>query len=322
MFNEVEVLPIEESVIQAWQEKAVPLYDLFFFTTIDEVKEYMPENILVIPRDEFNHHNVYQTIDTINSYEMWKISRKAKYVCVTPEELFPTIDRHTRTLLLNIQHELGRGLIYEWEILEPVLKNQPLQLQEEVWEIIESYIIQQDKPYIVFQRNMWTMLPYSFKRDILIKVAKLYSDKLNKIEGEVQEVLEQYPQLNKYMNRFSKNHGPNCLAAVLAAATENSQVCDWIINQWVHPETFKLGLDLRGYKEVNSPLDELERKDILIWQDEHDNINHATFHLGNRWFFNKNGQSFFNGWQILAEEQLYKNWRKENIRVYRWNKSS
>ncbi|GIN85924.1 hypothetical protein J6TS2_23100 [Heyndrickxia sporothermodurans] len=162
---------------------------------------------------------------------------------------------------------------------------------------------------------MWSQLPYSFKRDVLIKIADLYTDESIEIQGQVRDVMEQYPQIIKYANCFSANNGANCLAATLAAATEEIQRSEWIIHQWIHPETFKLGLKLRGYEEVEITLNHLLPKDVLVWGIN--NIHHTAFHLGDGLFFNKNGQFFFNSWQILAQDVLLKIWGNQDIRVYR-----
>lgn len=65
-------------------------------------------------------------------------------------------------------------------------------------------------------------------------------------------------------------------------------------------------------------LSDLHPKDIFIWHKQDGTINHASFHLGKGWFFNKNGQSFFNAWQIVNREDLLKNWGEENISVFRY----
>ena len=281
------MMDIEDDVIQAWEKKVVPEYDVFYFPTLEEVKKYMPEHTLVIPREEFSKHNSYQTIDMINSYEMWQISKEANYVCVVPEDLFQMIDRRKQQAILNTQQAFGRGLIFDWELIEPLFQSQSYMMQKEIEGIIEPYILQNQRRYLAFQRQMWTRLPGSFKRELLIKLAELYTTNSTPMNMEVQKVVNQFQHIIPYFNRFSKENGSNCFAAVLAAATENRQKCQWLINQWIHPETFQLGLEWRGYKEVTTSMNHLNPKDILIWQDENGQMIHTTFYLGRDYFFNK-----------------------------------
>ena len=281
------MMDIEDDVIQAWEKKVVPEYDVFYFPTLEEVKKYMPEHTLVIPREEFSKHNSYQTIDMINSYEMWQISKEANYVCVVPEDLFQMIDRRKQQAILNTQQAFCRGLIFDWELIEPLFQSQSYMMQKEIEGIIEPYILQNQRRYLAFQRQMWTRLPGSFKRELLIKLAELYTTNSTPMNMEVQKVVNQFQHIIPYFNRFSKENGSNCFAAVLAAATENRQKCQWLINQWIHPETFQLGLEWRGYKEVTTSMNHLNPKDILIWQDENGQMIHTTFYLGRDYFFNK-----------------------------------
>lgn len=73
----MEKIYLDEQTLDKWSEIAVPNVDLFFFETIDEIRNYMPSESFFIPRSEFNEHGSYQTIDIINSYQLWAVSKKA-----------------------------------------------------------------------------------------------------------------------------------------------------------------------------------------------------------------------------------------------------
>ncbi|OOP70327.1 hypothetical protein BWZ43_00395 [Heyndrickxia oleronia] len=64
-------------------------------------------------------------------------------------------------------------------------------------------------------------------------------------------------------------------------------------------------------------MNHLNPKDILIWQDENGQMIHTTFYLGRDYFFNKDGQSIFNGWQIISLDHLIKSWGANSIHIYR-----
>lgn len=311
-----QAIIIDDCTLNKWEEIAVPDVDLFFFETIDEVRRCMPKDSLVIPRSEFNEHGSYQSIDIINSYQLWAVSRKGNFVCVAPSRLFPTINAEKKTFILEIQKRLNRGLIYSWYELQDVLHELPLSIQLETSKLIESYLFQYDgKTFIAFQKEMWSLLPKEFKRNVLRKLANSYMDEI----PETNDV--KVPKsIEKYINRFSAGNGSNCFAATLAAATDNSEASEWIITQWVHPETLLLGLEMQGFQEIGCGIDQLEPKDILLWKNDNADIIHASFHLENHLFFNKDGQTFFNPWQIVKKETLLRNWGRKNISVYRYDK--
>ncbi|MGE7884889.1 hypothetical protein [Bacillus sp. NPDC094077] len=64
-------------------------------------------------------------------------------------------------------------------------------------------------------------------------------------------------------------------------------------------------------------IDSLLPSDILVWKNENNKVIHASFHVGDGYFFNKDGQSFFNPWQLVHMENLLITWWKERIEVYR-----
>jgi len=316
--NQTSIL--DESTLDCWCQIAVPEIDLFFFETMEQVLNYLPIGSLIIPRSEFKEHNSYTNIDINNSYQLWNISKDGKYVCAAHPQLISSLDQDKRTAILHIQKRLNRVLIYPWVFVQEGLQAVAIIHQTETLELLESYLVQDEADsFIVFQKEMWSQLPVDFKRNLLSKLAESYMD--------IEENLDFYddkitPVLEKYTNRFPTMNGPNCLAATLAAATNRLEESEWIINQWVHPDTFLLGLELRGYKEVDCEIDQMQSRDIIVWKNEHSDIIHAAYYLGNGLFFNKNGQTFFNKWQVIRKETLVNNWGKENFMVYRSLKKS
>ncbi|MBS4172815.1 hypothetical protein [Bacillus sp. FJAT-49736] len=306
---------IEEEALRNWEAIAVPDVELFFFETIKQIQELMPLGTLIIPRHEFNNHRSYQAMDINNSYQLWGVSNSGNYVCVLPPVLFPTIGNEKKKAILKIQKKLNRGLIYPWTLVEEVLKELPLSKEDKTRNLMKPYIFDVDgETCVAFQKEMWCQAPQILRWKMLMKIAESYID-------EIPEVEEAFlsPFLRKYSNRFPAINGPNCFAAALAAATEDVQASEWIINQWIHPDTFLLGLEMRGYKELECELDQLEPKDILVWKNQNAAFIHASFHLGKGLFFNKDGQTFFNRWQIISEADLYRSWGSKNLSVFRCN---
>jgi hypothetical protein len=86
---------------------------------------------------------------------------------------------------------------------------------------------------------------------------------------------------------------------------------------WVHGDSFIRGLKMNRYKLTPVSLDTLLPKDVLVWKNENNLVQHASYYLGSGYFFNKDGQSFFNPWQLVSIHTLYNTWSKERIEVFR-----
>jgi hypothetical protein len=65
-------ITITRDTLSAWDKSFVPKNDLFFFYSLDEIRQLMPSNVLVVPREEFKNHKHYQQIDVINSYWLFQ----------------------------------------------------------------------------------------------------------------------------------------------------------------------------------------------------------------------------------------------------------
>lgn len=56
-------------------------------------------NVLVMPKDEFYEHSVYQQPDYVNSYEYWNI-KNAQYVIVAESDWIELLDAEQRQFIL------------------------------------------------------------------------------------------------------------------------------------------------------------------------------------------------------------------------------
>lgn len=290
----IEIQPTQEQ-IEIWIQKHVPEKDMFFIEEQDlaTFAEYIDET-LVIPRKEFVQHSTYNTIQFINSFTTWRISKKAQFIIVSQPSWITNLPEHKRRELLGIQVKVERGLIF------------PLSLFSSVNDIPKEYIIEDNEEnVVVIQSEMWRKLPCSIKENAMIAYAGEWDD------WACYEVPEQAPlHLKRYANSFSTVSGSNCLATVLYAITEQ----DWIINEWVHPETFEFGLKKASYSFIN---DELRAGDVVAWVNDDETIVHASYHIGNQLFFNKEGQTYFNPWKIVNLDHLTDEWNEFQMRVYR-----
>lgn len=98
------------------------------------------------------------------------------------------------------------------------------------------------------------------------------------MNGGIRENVKKSPSICRIIYiclpiHLGKNKCTNCLAAVLYAITEGKN--PWLIHEWVHQQTFLEKLKQCQYQIVktNRP----NKGDVVIWQDENDNIQHAAY---------------------------------------------
>ncbi|MEI5906426.1 hypothetical protein WAK64_05080 [Bacillus spongiae] len=291
----IEIMPTKEQM-KSWINKYVPDKDFFFVdeSGLSNLKGHLSD-VLVIPKEEFFNRSSYKQIDLANSYMYWNISSKAKFVIVANPSWITNLSEQKAREIFEMQFTMGRGLIF------------PLGDFPQINIIPKDYIVsEKDEEYVVIQQDMWKAMHYAIKEDLLLTYAKLWDD------WTCCEIPKQTPlHIRNYTNKFTTLSGSNCLAATLFAVTEQ----DWILDEWVHQETFKFALESAGYVLLNN--DELSNGDVIAWVDSDNVIQHASYHISNNFFFNKNGQTFFNPWTVTHYNQLSKRWQKYNMVIYR-----
>ncbi len=288
----MKIKPTEE-VLKAWMESYVLEKDLFFFAKEQLQHKIDLSDVLVMPIDEFYNHSTYGQLQYVNSYEYWNV-KKADYVIIAEKEWIERIPIEEKQFLLNIQAGCERGLVVPASFIYDLNK------------IPSSYVMDE---YVVLQRSMWEAMDDCCKEQLLTTMVYEWWD-----QGECEKAPEFLPSfLKPFANTFGTVQGANCLAAVLFAISRGKQ--RWFINEWIHQKTFLEKLKQYHYEKHLS--DELEQGDIVVWQDKSLTIQHAAYYIGDGLYFNKHGQTMFNPWKILSEEQLYKEWRHLDVVKYR-----
>jgi hypothetical protein len=301
------MLNLSEETLASWEKEFIPEKDLFFFQSIEEVLNLMPKEVLVMPIEEFFSHRAYSTIDYVNAYWYWNISKTINFVCILPPNIFPTISDEKKKKILAFQQQSGRGLIFETVEIDTILEQLP---GHEQYTFVLNGV-----SYMAFQRDMWIKLPSNLKREFLIAFSKEFIDEVYEMSQEELKHLE--PQILPLVNRFPERGGGNCFAAVLASITLDRDLSAWIAREWVAQETLLTALELRNYQVTSVTLDSLKPKDVLLWRNSQETIIHGVFYLGNGLVFNKNGQQFFNPWQVLKIEVLMKIWGENQLEIWR-----
>ncbi|WBF53982.1 hypothetical protein [Macrococcoides canis] len=99
------------------------------------------------------------------------------------------------------------------------------------------------------------------------------------------------------------------LSATLYALTKNP----FILEQWVHQETFMHFLNRLGYKEVESSFNS---GDVICFYQENF-LTHACYAIDDEYVFNKQGQTFWEPWTIERFETIQNNRDEVNYKIYK-----
>ncbi|WEG14397.1 hypothetical protein PU629_08585 [Pullulanibacillus sp. KACC 23026] len=290
----IQIIPTPEQ-IEEWIKAYVPEKEIFFLKEEDlPLFEEELRDVLVIPRDEFFSHKSYQTIQLINSYEFWQLSQEAAFAVIAPPSWVMDLKAAKRKELLALQVELNRGLMLP----------QSLFLTEDL--IPEAFKVSSNgEAFVILQKALWDELPVSEKESLLIKWANEWET------AESEPIPDFAPEhIKKFAASYPSFGGSNCLSTTLFAFTG----AEWLIDEWVHPETFKHSLKRSNLVRVEG---EPSKGDVVTWVNEAGVIQHASYCLGNGLFFNKNGQTFFNPYKILKWEDLKEHWRAYQSHLYR-----
>lgn len=285
--------------LDIWMDTLLPDKDLFFIREEDftVIKENLT-GALLFPRKEFFNHSSYQHVQMVSSYMYWTISADAAYVVVAEPRWLTELNDEVRNLLLQQQIELCGGLTI------PLSKLQYSSL------IPKEFIVpQENDSFVIIRRAMWDALSFEVKVEMISLTGQLY----DAWEGEsIPAGLPNH--LSNYANTFSDTSGANCLAAVLFAISTEPELEEWIIHEWVHPETFALQLQRSAFIRT---ADKFKGGDVVVWVNEEDVIQHAAYCIDGTLFFNKSGQLFTNPWKIVDWVELEKDWERFTPIIYR-----
>lgn len=282
-----------KDVLENWIEHYVPDKDLFFLSQEPSTFNIDLRDVLVIPEKEFFNHYVYKQLHYLNSYTYWH-RNNVQYVIVAEKNWVEQLPSDKKKLILQEQIVCQRGLVF------------PITFIENITSVPPEYIIEGK---VIIQRAMWERWNKCYKEQFLLTMVHEWWD-----DGECEPLpplIEDF--LVPFANKFGTVQGANCLATALYAISQGTQ--QWFIYEWIHQNTFLEKLQQYHYLEI---LDEnLQPKDVVVWKDTNGIIQHAAYHMGNNYFFNKHGQTMFNPWKILLKERLYKEWEQLTPVTYR-----
>ncbi|WP_409274547.1 hypothetical protein V1499_05840 [Neobacillus sp. SCS-31] len=306
---------IKNETLRYWLENNFPKSDLFFFTKEDEsIIEALGPNVMAIPVKEFFPDSFLNDFNTLNIYQLWQIDRQeAAFACVAHPGAIASVNSDIRKRIFQIQKKLNRGLLFDWEMIEPLSAGHGM---EPLLEMLAPYIFEyESKQYLALQAGVWAELSTEFKQAFLVGMAGQFIDDVDISEDQINEFRIEFPHIAPYMNTFSAANGANCLAAVLATVAGGSADTEWLISKWVGGHVFENGLKANHYYCEEGCSENLLPGDVFVWKNSN-GIQHAAYHLRDGFFFNKHGQTFMNPWQIITKEKLIDAWGEE-MEVYR-----
>ncbi|MFK3988313.1 hypothetical protein [Exiguobacterium mexicanum] len=288
----ISLIPAEE-VVQEWMSSMVPPMDLFMADEHLVTQLGARASVLIIPKAEFDTHPSYRDVRVANAYTYWTIDREVPYVLHAPPGWIEKLPPEVRRDVLTYQVQAGRGLVF------PVSDDM-------LTDYLSSVVMWDNTPHLVLHQAVWQAMTDDTRRRLTLTYASAWD------VWAVHPVPPVCPDhMRRLANTFPVTSGSNCLAATLFAVTGE----DWIASQWVHPGTFLQTLGQAGYMRIESEL--TERGDVLTFVDDAGRIQHATYSLGNGLFFNKNGQTLFNPWKLIHEDELFESWGSYGYHTYR-----
>lgn len=305
----ITLIKIDEQTLREWDEHFLPPFDLVY---LDEAVEELPEDILIMPVEELKANPSLYNIDVRTTFEVWNVDKNAKYVAIIKNEQFDQLDDELKQRLLQLQFEYGRGNLLKWKEIKSYIEKLTEAEYTLCQDLFEKMSFQvSGETWIALRRNHWKELPWSCRKNILIETVKEYSS-----EAIVQRVSDESIELTAfiryYANQFPTENGPNCFAAALSAITANRDSAEWVIHQWIHPKTFILGLEQRGYAVIDQANDwkmvNLQRHDVVVWVNEEGTPVHAAAAISDAHAFNKDGQTMYNPWLIRRFDELAPSW--------------
>lgn len=292
--NQVIQIAPSEAVINEWLKSFVPACTLYFVDENQLSRFHSDSGMLVIPRSEFDLHPAYREINLANAYTYWMIDQAASHVLHVSEDWLQCLSDELKHELLINQVHFGRGLMFSVSDIRLSKK-------------LESYSVKLNgETYIDLQRNVWKCLTRFERRQLILDYAK---------EWESWETCmpssETPKHIAKWANTFSSVSGSNCLAATLFAITKE----EWFLTQWIHSQTFLHTLIHASYREVEAPI---QPGDVVTFWDSEGRLQHATYCIAEGLFFNKNGQTIFNPWKVIDEQDLFASWKTDRIKIFRY----
>ncbi|OZM57586.1 hypothetical protein CIB95_04235 [Lottiidibacillus patelloidae] len=304
--NKVKGYIVNDSVLESWNKKFVPDFDLFFFA---ENHEYVETELFT-----FSIKNDF-SLDDRTSFVTWGISDKAKFYAKIHNDDFLKLSKENQKEIIKQQWVLGRGVLFKESELLLLLKNNSNENLKTL-EVLKDYSIEEDainEKIFILQGHTWKRLSPLIRKSILLNYADLWvNDNAvfhNLKQSEQDSLSKEYPHLIPFIDHFPSRNGPNCFASVIAVVTGDLNH----MNDWMQSEQFiKL---LKQHNYLKTITTNYKKQDVLVWKNQNGTPVHAAFLLNDKLSFNKHGQTMFNPWQVLPTSDVIKSWNNDGFQL-------
>lgn len=227
-----------------------------------------------------------------DSYQTYAVRQDAEWVAFLPAAQFQTLPLETQQALLVAQGQLGRGQVYEWEQLAPLLHDDLRQR----WASHRRFVTDAGA-LLALDAVSWRELPAAVRELWLAQFVSRQQAPYPTLHWEDIRWRRPPPRaatLRWLANRFPIGSGPNCFATALAAVTTDLVAARVTSALWLHPEPFLRGLAAHGFRTSDRDPSDISLSDaVLVWRDAAGHAQHACYVIGQGVALNKNAQVWY-----------------------------
>lgn len=144
---------VPASILESWCHRIVYERQPFYLT--EPALRLLPSGLPVYSRAEFSANNADAPMDLVDSYELWNVDRSARWVALLTPGALGLLPADSRTALLRLQWELGRGQIYALSLARQILADWPEALANLTAQVFDT----PSGPHLALDHGAWWRLP-------------------------------------------------------------------------------------------------------------------------------------------------------------------
>jgi hypothetical protein len=291
--EEVQVMWVENNrlsgrVLEMWDKRFVPDYDLLFF-------KHYPREFKTISRKE-GYANL--SLDERTSFLTWNVHPEAEWIAKVSNELFLSLDKDKQEKLLLSQVEYGRGYYFKYQDLLTI-DSAPATVAT----LADCCLTYKQEKIVVFQGWSWRLLPLSFRFKLLEMISRNFISSCSLQVGEETS--------SPLINTFIGCNGPNCFSFTLMNL--DKEAAQTYTKTWVKGREFLSSLNSYGYQARIR--NRVEPHDVLVWF-QNDQVVHGCYAISEEQVLNKNGQTMFHPYQCLPLSEVINTWNGSTLVIY------
>ncbi len=305
---------VSHSLLEAWGRRLVFEREPIFVTP--EQQPLLPKGVVLLTREELRANHALAPLDLWDSYSLYQMAREGLEVAfLTPAEVAELPAEARQEIMISQDHR-GRGQIYEWGWFDKLgIRLSPDGRDQFTTEDKIKIALRYDQWWALTsdQREQWLTLFVSRDRHPCL-AQDLHPDQWERMERL------HGPQIRALAGTFAPVSGPNCYAATLAAATPSVPPALSIAGHWLHPAPLLRGLAERGYAVSSLPAtdDAMPPGAVLLFRDQEQRLQHASFYMGDGLVLNKDAQSWFSPRQVLPLKVHLGDWYSDGWTIEVW----